>query len=164
MAKAILICGKLCSGKSYYTEKIRSKYNAAVLSCDEVTLALEGVFDSSQFDELLIRVKEYLLKKSAEIIAAGVNVIFDWGFLTKAERNSTMNFFKRRNMSCEIHYIDISDEAWRQNIAERNEAVAAGRVSAYYVDEELTEKLERIFEKPAACEVDVWIRNERDSV
>ena len=164
MAGAILICGKLCSGKSYYAEKIKSKYNAVVLSCDEVTLALGCVFDSSQFDEMLIRVKEYLLKKSAEIIAAGVNVILDWGFLTKAERNSTMNFFKRRNISCEIHYIDISDEVWHRNIAERNEAVAVGRASAYYVDEELTEKLERIFEKPAAYEVCVWIRNERENV
>ncbi len=164
MAKAILICGKLCSGKSYYTQKIRSKFNAVVLSCDEVTLAFEGVFDSSRFDELLISVKEYLLKKSAEIIATGVNVILDWGFLTKAERNSTMNFYKSRSIPSEIHYIDISDEVWRQNIAERNEAVAAGKVSAYYVDEGLAEKLERIFEKPAAYEVDVWIRNERENV
>ena len=164
MAKAILICGKLCSGKSYYTEKIRPKYNAAVLSCDEITLALEGVFDSSRFDELLIRVKEYLLKKSAEIIATGINVILDWGFLTNAERNSTINFYKSRNIPSEIHYIDISDKVWRQNIAERNKAVAAGSVSAYYVDEGLTEKLERIFEKPTVDEVDVWIINERENV
>ena len=39
MAKVILICGKICSGKSTYAEQLRIKERAAVLSVDEIMLA-----------------------------------------------------------------------------------------------------------------------------
>lgn len=42
MAKVILICGKICSGKSTYAEQLRVQNNAVVLSTDEITLALFG--------------------------------------------------------------------------------------------------------------------------
>ena len=32
MAKVIAICGKICSGKTYYANKIKGKENAVVLS------------------------------------------------------------------------------------------------------------------------------------
>lgn len=35
--KVFLICGKICSGKSYYAKELKDKYNAVILSTDEVT-------------------------------------------------------------------------------------------------------------------------------
>lgn len=40
MAKVIAICGKICSGKSYYANKIKDKLNAVILSTDEATFDL----------------------------------------------------------------------------------------------------------------------------
>ena len=37
MAKIIVICGKICCGKSYYANQIKEKENAVILSCDELT-------------------------------------------------------------------------------------------------------------------------------
>lgn len=37
MAKIFLICGKICSGKSTYAERIRMKNHAVLLSVDEIT-------------------------------------------------------------------------------------------------------------------------------
>ena len=37
MTKIIAICGKICSGKSYYSTELRKKENAVILSCDELT-------------------------------------------------------------------------------------------------------------------------------
>ena len=59
MGKVYLICGKICSGKSYYAKALKEKYNAVILSTDEAT----------------------------EICKAGANVILDWGFWTKENRS-----------------------------------------------------------------------------
>ena len=37
MGKVFLICGKICIGKSLYAKALREKYNAVILSTDEVT-------------------------------------------------------------------------------------------------------------------------------
>lgn len=36
MAKVFLICGKICSGKGFYTRQLKEKEHAVVLSCDEI--------------------------------------------------------------------------------------------------------------------------------
>lgn len=40
MAKVYLICGKICSGKSYYSKQLKEKINAVILSPDEATYDL----------------------------------------------------------------------------------------------------------------------------
>ena len=40
MGKVILICGKICSGKSYYSKKMKEKLNAVIISPDEATYEL----------------------------------------------------------------------------------------------------------------------------
>ena len=40
MAKVILICGKICCGKSHYAKDLMQKQNAVTLSCDELTSIL----------------------------------------------------------------------------------------------------------------------------
>lgn len=42
MAKVIMVCGKICSGKSTYAECLRKKNNAVLLSIDEIMLAMFG--------------------------------------------------------------------------------------------------------------------------
>ena len=42
MPKVIMTCGKICSGKSTYAQKLRLEYSAVILSVDEITLALFG--------------------------------------------------------------------------------------------------------------------------
>ena len=36
MAKVMLLCGKICSGKTTYCNRLREKERAVLLSCDEV--------------------------------------------------------------------------------------------------------------------------------
>lgn len=40
MAKVIAICGKICSGKTYYANQMKDKENAVILSTDEATYDL----------------------------------------------------------------------------------------------------------------------------
>lgn len=158
MAKVILICGKICVGKSYYAEKLRRQHGAVLLSVDEITLALFDSYIGEKHDEICERTQNYLFEKSLEIIEIGCSVILDWGFWQRDERDFAKRFYQERGIECELHYIDISDDDWRINIAKRNKDIAEGRTSAYFVDDGLAKKFGAIFEAPSREEVDIWHR------
>lgn len=110
MGKVILICGKICSGKSWYARQLKEKENAVILSTDEVTHDLTDNAQGEGYDEFATRVNAYLMKKAAELAAIGCNVILDWGFWTKRGRQEATDYFRLRNVAVEWHYIDIDDE------------------------------------------------------
>ncbi len=158
MAKIIAICGKICSGKTYYANQLKEKENAVILSCDEVTKALFDNDLGEKHDEMTLRIRSYLQDKSVEFVSAGCNVILDWGFWTGASRERLTAFYKTQNIPCEWHYIDVGDEIWRKNIEERNRRISEGNGgSDYYLDEGLMNKLLSKWEAPEKKEIDVWV-------
>lgn len=158
MAKVILICGKLCSGKSWYCRSLLEKSPALLLSVDEIT---ERIFDKDlgeDHDRVSAKIQAYLLDKAAETVSAGADVILDWGFWTRAGRQEAAGFLRERGIAYEWHYIDVSDDVWRENIARRNRAVLAGEDDSYFVDEGLLNKLAQLFQPPEPGEMDVIFR------
>lgn len=153
MAKIYLICGKICSGKSYYCSGV-------ILSPDEATYDLikneQGEFYNIFYDRLL----KYLNKKAVKIVNAGANVIYERGLWDKTERNKVKQFFRENNIETELHYIHVSDYIWKKQIEERNNRVKEGNGgSDFYLDEGLMKKLVSKFEEPTRDEVDVWYDN-----
>ena len=43
MGKVILVCGKICSGKSYYSNQLKEQLNAVVITPDEATYELINI-------------------------------------------------------------------------------------------------------------------------
>ena len=158
MAKVYLFCGKICSGKTWHAEKIRKSASAVILSKDEVTYDLTDNQLGEEYDAFAKRVNGYLRKKAAQIVQAGVNVILDWGFWTKADRMEISEFFRTRGISYEWYYMDVSDEQWEKNIAERNSRIERGEGGYdFYVDEGLRRKVLSRFEPPTREEIDIWV-------
>ena len=157
MAKVFMMCGRICSGKSTYAQKLKQQYNTAVLSVDEITLALFGQDAGDMLDTYVERTEEYLYRKSTELVETGINVVLDWGFWRKAERDYAREFYSSRGIENEFVYIDISDEEWYRRLEKRNKDISENKSDAYYVDEGLAKKFEDIFERPAPSEIDTWI-------
>ncbi len=157
MAKVICTCRKVCAGKSTYAHELSRKMKAVVLSVDEIMLALFGQHCRDTHDTYVERVKKYLYGKALELIENGIDIIFDWGFWTKAERKYALDYFTSRGIVFELHYIDICDAVWHQRIDSRNQAVLDDKVGAYYIDENIAAKFNSIFEKPTPDEVDVVV-------
>ena len=156
MAKVYLICGKICSGKTWYARKIRDSAGAVILSTDEVTWDLTDNEQGAFYDEFAKRVNLYLRKKAVEIAGAGANVILDWGFWTRENRRDISAYLAEHGTDYEWHYISIGDERWKRNIAERNARIEQGNKSPdFYVDEGLLCKLESLFVPPEENEMDV---------
>lgn len=153
--KVIMICGKICCGKTTYAKPLLKSEKAVLLSCDEISLALfeEGL--GEKHDEVMKKIKEYLYAKSLEIIDVGTSVVLDWGFWSKADRERAREFYRQNGIDCELHYIDISDRQWLKNTEKRNKEVVEKKTSAYFVDEGLIQKVNKIFEAPSENEIDV---------
>ncbi|MCH5197427.1 MAG: ATP-binding protein [Oscillospiraceae bacterium] len=155
MPNVILICGKICCGKTAYAQKLCVENNAVLLSVDEIMLELFGQTCGDKHDEYTEKAKLYLLRKSLELIQKGINIVLDWGFWTREERKEIKEFYVSRGIKSELHYIDISDEIWRFRMNKRNNAVLAEETSAYYIDDNLAAKFASIFEAPSKDEIDI---------
>lgn len=157
MGKVVLICGRICSGKSRYAARLRDSCSGIILSADEATWYLCGNRQGQLYDLLCERTKLYLIKKSADAAAAGCTVILDWGFWTALERREISGYFISKGVKYEWHYIDIDEISLRKNIHDRNRCVISGQDSCnFYVDDALTGKCAELFESPSAQEIDVW--------
>lgn len=158
MAKVILICGKICCGKSTYSKKIKEENKAVILSVDEIMLSIFGQHAGDKHDEYAKNTQQYLFHKAIEFVNAGSNVILDWGFWRASDRKYAMDFYRSQSIECEMHYLEISDDTWKERLNKRNEAVLAGKTNDYFVDENLAKKFEAIFELPTQEEINVWVK------
>lgn len=77
MAKVYMTCGKICSRKTTYANKLRQQKKGVVLSVDEITLALFGQDAGEKHDDYVERAEAYLFEKSLDIIEVGIDVILD---------------------------------------------------------------------------------------
>lgn len=160
MARIIAICGKICSGKSYYAKQLKDIENAVILSTDEATFDLIQNEQGEFYNVFAYRVNKYLRKKAAEIVNAGCNVILDWGFWTKEERKEITDYFNIYGIDVEWHYIDIAQSRWEKLIEQRNKKIKEGNGgSDFYLDEGLMRKLLSKFEEPTKEKIDVWYIN-----
>ena len=162
MGKVILLCGKICSGKSYYANKLKDRLNAVIVSPDEATYELIKNEQGEFYNIFVERLKKYLTKKVKEIADAGANVIYERGLWSHRERKEIRDYYKNNGIECEIHYVCVDDEIWKKNIEERNIRVLEGKGgSDFYLDEGLMKKLESKWEEPTEDEYDVIYKVER---
>lgn len=158
MSKVYLICGKICSGKTTYAKKFCKENNAVLLSVDEIMISL---FDQCCGPKLHMeydrRIKTFLFDKSLEILGKGLDVVLDWGFWTKEERNFAKDFYKSLNIDSELHYIEVSDEIWEKQLNKRNRKVLENKTKAYFMEHSQALAFASKFEKPDIDEVDIFV-------
>lgn len=148
MPKVLIMCGKICSGKSTYAEKLKLENKAVILSVDELTLALFENQAGEKLDFYVEKLKEYFLKKSLDIVEAGADVILDWGFWTKKERDYAREFYDSRNIGYQFYYMNVGIDEWKKRILKRNQEIKREQLEAYPIDKGLLSKVEKMFEEP----------------
>ena len=165
MGKVILVCGKICSGKSYYSKQLKEQLNAVIITPDEATQKLIHNEQGEFYNAFSERLNKYLTRKVGKIAKAGANVIFERGLWSREDRKVIRDYYKENGVECEIHYVYVDDETWKQNIEERNKRILEGNGgSDFYLDEGLMKKLESKWEKPTEEEYDVIYIVDRKNV
>jgi len=158
MTKIVFLCGKICSGKTTLARRLLAEGGAVLLSCDEVADMIFHKDLGERHDSVMEDVKRYLHKKAADVLAAGCDVILDWGFWKSAERAALKKQYDLPGVEQVWYYIDVEDSRWLRNIEMRNADVLAGKSTDYFVDEGLKRKLLANFEPPTPEEIDIWHR------
>jgi len=156
MAKIIALCGKICSGKSTYAEKIRKKYNAVVLNADTIMLSLFDEQLGVKHDEIDKKVTQYLYSMTEKIIDTDTNVILDFGFWTYKARQDTRLYFTDKGIEIEFHYVNTPINMIENNVVKRNENRSK---TSYYIDENILKKCLDSFEEPNNYEIVLTIEN-----
>lgn len=158
MNKVILICGKMCSGKTTYSRSLIKKYPAVLLSQDEITTIFFGSYGGAEHYVVIDKTREYLFNKSLEIVESGIDVIIDLGFWKQVERQEAILFYEKNNISFEWHYVDASNDVLLKNLNKRNHEIETGQqTSSYYFPEEVANSFwGEMFEVPAKDEMDIW--------
>lgn len=159
MAKAILVCGRICCGKTTYAHQLRMKEKAVVLSVDEMMLSLLDEYLGNTHETYAKRTETYLLHKSLEILETGISVILDWGPWTVEGRKKLKSFYAEHDYECEIHALNVDAMEWESRIIKRNKDIDAGKYQAYHVDEGLRAKFESLYEEVSEQEADFWIES-----
>ncbi|MEA4833362.1 hypothetical protein SDC9_108573 [bioreactor metagenome] len=160
MPKLILVCGKICSGKTTYTKKLIKEIKAVHLSVDEISMSIYGGQVGSTHAQVVEKIIHYLFNKSIEIYNTGFNVVIDTGFWQKADRNEANEFYKNHNIIPEWHYIDVPDEMWQKGIRKRNNDIKIGRTVDCVIDDNTMKMFLSFWETPNKDEIDVWIIND----
>lgn len=151
-ARAILLIGRICSGKTTYARELMKQERAVLLSADALMQTLFPEPLGERYDVYATRCIAYLYRQARELVAAGVTVILDFGFWTRADRAAAVEALS--GIPLDWCYLSPPEDEWRRRMAQRNAAIEYGHASCddYYVDDGLLRKLAARFEPPAASE------------
>jgi predicted kinase len=159
MGKVILVCGKIGSGKTTYSNMLAKQLNAVNISQDELMLGLFGaelyVNEPEQYEKYCLWVEGYVKRKAGEAAKAGATVICENGFWPRSERDELRKFYLDMGVKCELHYIDTPEEQRLQNIHCRNKDIQQGE-SHFFLTEE--KDIHHYFEIPTDDEIDLRIK------
>lgn len=146
MATLFLMVGLPGAGKTTLAKRLESERPALRLTPDEWMGALG--FDG--FDEAArARVEALQWQVAARALAFGLDVVLDFGFWSRSERDDFRRRARAVGAACEVRYLDVARPELRARLAERN---VTRPPSTYVVDEGLMEAFAAQFEPPTADE------------
>ncbi len=161
MAKVMILCGKIASGKTYYANKLKKKSKAIILSVDDLMLKLSDSCLGEHHDNMASRCEHFFYGLAEQIVDNGIDVIIDFGYWSKKEREEAKEYFMNKGIAVELHYIRIPEDVRLEQLERRNakltEGLSKSNGRVYIIDEALRQRLDNKFEAPIDSEIDVLI-------
>ena len=122
-----LMCGLPCSGKTTLAREIEVRRHALRLTPDEWIARLHGARLSDEaLDMARDPVEGALWDVAARVLALGVDVILDFGFWTRAERDQFRARAARMGVRSELHLAQAPEAELLRRLAVRNAALPEG--------------------------------------
>jgi len=140
MAVLHLMVGLPCSGKTTKAKKLEKEHNALLLSPGALRLPLYGNDTSN------LRFAESIMwDHASRVLSLGVDVILDFGFLTKKEREMFRARARGLGVDFKIHYMDVPVNELYKRLEKRNKAAAS---QEFIISKEKMESYISAFEPP----------------
>lgn len=151
MAILYLMVGLPCSGKTTRARELESEVSALRLTPDEWHVNLFGhdIFDP-EHDKRHGLIEDMLWQIAARALALDTNVILDFGFWAKEERENFRSRARSMGAQSEIVFMDVEEEELIRRVRMRNENLTN---TIHYIPEEKMISWIRFFQKPDTDEL-----------
>src|SRR5688500_8403694 len=113
----ILMCGLPGSGKTTLARRLEIERDALRLTPDEW---MESIVRNGYDEARRAAVEAAQWEIAARALSLGVNVILDWGFWSRAERDDYRSQAAALDVDIEIWYLDASRDELAARLAARN--------------------------------------------
>jgi predicted kinase len=116
-----LIVGLPCSGKTTLAKKLEHEIPALRLTPDEWQIRLFGQdAEEPEHDTRHSLIEAMLWNIASRTLELGSNVILDFGFWAREEREDYRSRAKQLGASSEVPYLDVSEDELLRRLEERN--------------------------------------------
>jgi predicted kinase len=152
MATLHLMIGLPCSGKTTLARKLEQECSALRLTPDEWQVRLFGQdAEEPEHDARHSLIEAMLWNIASRALELGTNVILDFGFWAREEREDFRLRAKRLGASSEVHYLDVAEDELMRRLAIRNSQPAQ---EAFHIPEESMKPWIAFFQKPTPDELE----------
>jgi predicted kinase len=151
MATLHLMVGLPCAGKTTLARQLEQEYSALRLTPDEWHIRLFGHdVEEEAHNARHDLIESMLWEIAARVLGLGLNVILDFGFWAKVEREEYRLRAKHLGASSEIHYLEVSEAVLLERLAVRNATLPHGAayIPAYFIKDWI-----KIFQAPMPDEL-----------
>jgi predicted kinase len=92
-----------------------------------------------------------LWELASRALVLGTNVILDFGFWAREEREDYRSRAKQLGASSEVHFLDVPEQELLRRLARRN---AQQSLMSFYITEEMMQAWIAFFQKPTLDELE----------
>jgi len=152
MATVHFMVGLPCSGKTTLARQLEQDHSALRLTPDEWHTRLFGYdVEEKEHDARHFLIESMLWDIAARVLVLGVNVIIDFGFWAKSEREDYRARAAKLGASSEIHFLNVAEEVLLERLAIRNAHLPQG---AAYIPEAKLKEWITFFQPPTPDELE----------
>ena len=152
MATLHLMVGLPCSGKTALARKLEYERSALRLTPDGWQLRLFG--QDAEEPEHNARhglIESLLWEVASRALVLETNVILDFGFWARDEREDYRLRAKQLGASSEVHFLDVPGDELLRRLARRNSLLSP---TAFHISEEMMKPWIASFQKPTPDELE----------
>jgi predicted kinase len=144
--------GLPCSGKTTLAKKLEYERSALRLTPDEWQVGLFGQdAEEPEHDARHSLIEAMLWKIASRALELGTNVILDFGFWAREERDDFRQRAKRLGASSEVHFLDVPKEELLRRLAVRNSQPSQ---ESFHISEESMKPWIEFFQRPTLEELE----------
>ena len=152
MATLYLMVGLPCSGKTTLAQELEREHSALRLTTDEWHVRLFGQDAREPLHDARHNLIETMLWNIASrTLALGTNVILDFGFWAREEREDFRLRAKQLGASSEVHFLDVPAEELMRRLAVRN---SQDSQESFHIPEEAMKPWMAFFQRPTPDELE----------